>query len=60
LCSAPRACRFPPWPSRTKSGASVSIEQPTKLHLAINRKTAEALGITVSKEMLFRADELID
>jgi putative ABC transport system substrate-binding protein len=36
------------------------IEQPTKLHLAINRKTAEALGISVSKEMLFRADELID
>jgi len=36
------------------------IEQPTRIHLAINRKTAKALGITVSKEMLFRADEVIE
>jgi putative ABC transport system substrate-binding protein len=36
------------------------FEQPTKIHLAINRKTANALGIAVSKEMLFRADEVIE
>ena len=36
------------------------IEQPTKIHLAIDRETARALGITVSKELEFRADELIE
>ena len=36
------------------------FEQPTKIHLAINRKTAKALGITISQELLFRADEVID
>ena len=36
------------------------IEQPTKIHLAINLKTAKALGLTVSKELRFRADELIE
>lgn len=36
------------------------IEQPTKLHLAINRKTAKALGLTLSQELLMRADGMIE
>ena len=36
------------------------FEQPTKIHLAINLKTAKALGLTISKEFLFRADELFE
>lgn len=43
----------------TKPG-DLPIEQPIKIHLAINLKTAKALGIKVSKEMQFRADELIE
>ena len=40
--------------------ADLPIEQPTRIHLAINRKTAKTLGITVPNEFLLRADELIE
>ena len=40
--------------------AEMPIEQPTKLHLAINLKTAKTLGVAIPPSLRLRADEVID
>jgi putative ABC transport system substrate-binding protein len=40
--------------------ASLPVEQPVNFHLAVNVKSAKALGLTIPSSVLVRADEIIE
>jgi putative ABC transport system substrate-binding protein len=57
---ARRAAKYVDLILKGEAPGNLPIQQPTKFELAVNRKTAKSLGLTIPASLLLQADQIVE